>query len=302
MKYFVLSVLVAAVAARPEPPLQAYGPPSVQLAAPVALHSAGPPSPPIPVAAPSLNPAQTYLLSPVGGSHGGGQVVSSYHAAPSGPVSAPGASFHNHGASGGFSQAQSLGGHGGGSSFLIQAQPQVQLQQQQQHHHAPQQQFQALPQQYQAPQLSHHHHHSQSHGLGASFAQAGPAPQQSVVQKHIYVHVPPPETEEQFNSPAQYSGGARQKHYKIIFIKAPSYGGQQFNSPSVYNSPVEEKTLVYVLVKKNEPQLDLASPAVQASHVPSKPEVYFIKYRSSQGAANAAAAAIGGGADRKSVV
>lgn len=105
--------------------------------------------------------------------------------------------------------------------------------------------------------------------------------------------MPPPEPEEQFSSPALAQQQTRQKHYKIIFIKAPSSsGGQSFNSPALYNPP-EEKTLVYVLVKKNEPYLDVASPSLAPAHVPSKPEVYFIKYKSV--AKDVGATAQGGG-------
>lgn len=40
----------------------------------------------------------------------------------------------------------------------------------------------------------------------------------TTVQKHIYVHVPPPEPEE-FRPQRPISVGQAQKHYKIIFIK-----------------------------------------------------------------------------------
>lgn len=56
-------------------------------------------------------------------------------------------------------------------------------------------------------------------GGGGGYVNGGyPASQAAVVQKHIYVHVPPPEHEEpppQRAIPVQQA----QKHYKIIFIK-----------------------------------------------------------------------------------
>lgn len=91
------------------------------------------------------------------------------------------------------------------------------------------------------------------------------------------VHVPPPGDEE---LGSQHPGGQYvppQKHYKIIFIKAPSQPSyarvqQQLATQS------EEKTLVYVLVKKPDtPEEIRALP--QPTHIPSKPEVYFIKYK-----------------------
>lgn len=100
--------------------------------------------------------------------------------------------------------------------------------------------------------------------------------QAAIVQKHIYVHVPPPEQEE-IRSQRPIPVAPAQKHYKIIFIKAPS--------PPSYQAPIipvqpqnEEKTLVYVLVKKPEEQQELIIPTAAPTQ-PSKPEVYFIKYK-----------------------
>ncbi|ENN80438.1 hypothetical protein YQE_03142, partial [Dendroctonus ponderosae] len=104
----------------------------------------------------------------------------------------------------------------------------------------------------------------------------GPPAQSPVVQKHVYVHVPPPEKD--LPKPRKPIAVApAQKHYKIIFIKAPT--------PPTPTAPVipvqpqnEEKTLVYVLVKKPEeaPEITIPTPAPTQ---PSKPEVYFIRYK-----------------------
>ncbi|XP_076265146.1 uncharacterized protein LOC143199251 [Rhynchophorus ferrugineus] len=125
--------------------------------------------------------------------------------------------------------------------------------------------------------------------LGGSAAGLGGGVQ---VQKHIYVHVAPPEPEE-FRTPAAAPGVKATKHYKIIFIKAPSYPSyqQQILQQQALN---EEKTLVYVLVKKPEAPGDITLPAV-ASPPPSKPEVYFIRYKTKSqaaGGANGAAAGV----------
>lgn len=110
-------------------------------------------------------------------------------------------------------------------------------------------------------------------GGGSGF---GGGQQSAIVQKHIYVHVPPPEQEE-IRSQRPIPVAPAQKHYKIIFIKAPS--------PPSYQAPIipvqpqnEEKTLVYVLVKKPEDQQDIIIPTAAPTQ-PSKPEVYFIKYK-----------------------
>lgn len=123
------------------------------------------------------------------------------------------------------------------------------------------------------PQQQQHQHHGLSHG--------GPPQQQGrggvQVTKHVYVHVPPPEPEEQFASQPGPLPPV-QKHYKIIFIKAPSVPTQeQFASAQL--PLTEEKTIVYVLVKKPDEQLNVDS-APLPDHTPSKPEVYFIKYKS----------------------
>ncbi|GLV46342.1 TweedleE [Carabus blaptoides fortunei] len=96
------------------------------------------------------------------------------------------------------------------------------------------------------------------------------------IQKHIYVHVPPPEPEE-FRPQRPIATAAPQKHYKIIFIKAPS--APTPTAPIIPVQPQnEEKTLVYVLVKKPEdaPEISIPTPAPTQ---PSKPEVYFIRYK-----------------------
>ncbi|KAL3276008.1 hypothetical protein HHI36_020739 [Cryptolaemus montrouzieri] len=98
----------------------------------------------------------------------------------------------------------------------------------------------------------------------------------AVVKKHIYVHVPPPEPEE-YRPQRVYPVAPPQKHYKIIFIKAPTPP-----TPTVPSIPVqpqnEEKTLVYVLVKKPEEQPEIHIPQPIPTQ-PTKPEVYFIRYK-----------------------
>lgn len=98
----------------------------------------------------------------------------------------------------------------------------------------------------------------------------------TIVQKHIYVHVPPPEQQE-FRPQRPIQVAAPQKHYKIIFIKAPTAP-----TPTAPVIPLqaqnEEKTLVYVLVKKPEDQPEISIPTAAPTQ-PTKPEVYFIRYK-----------------------
>lgn len=106
----------------------------------------------------------------------------------------------------------------------------------------------------------------------------GPPQQQPVVHKHVYVHVPPPEAPEY--KPPKYIPPAAppQKHYKIVFIKAPTPPTP--TAPALPPLPPqdEEKTLIYVLVKKPEEAPEVVLPT-QAPTQPSKPEVYFIRYK-----------------------
>lgn len=113
------------------------------------------------------------------------------------------------------------------------------------------------------------------------------------MQKHIYVHVPPPEQEDiRVQRPIPVAQA--QKHYKIIFIKAPS--PPQYQAPIIPLQPQnEEKTLVYVLVKKPEEQQDIVIPT-QAPTQPSKPEVYFIKYKTQKESSGGSGYASGSGA------
>ncbi|XP_049303076.1 probable LIM domain-containing serine/threonine-protein kinase DDB_G0286997 [Bactrocera dorsalis] len=116
---------------------------------------------------------------------------------------------------------------------------------------------------------------------GGSF---GPAPS-SLVTKDIYVHVAPEEQEERYQRPVLPPPPPR-KHYRIVFIKAPS------PKPSaaalrINQAPTEEKTIIYVLTRKPDP-LDLEAAYQEAApKQPSKPEVYFIKYRTQEEAQHA---------------
>ncbi|XP_043528846.1 leucine-rich repeat extensin-like protein 3 [Frieseomelitta varia] len=114
----------------------------------------------------------------------------------------------------------------------------------------------------------------------------GPPQQQPVVHKHVYVHVPPPEAPEY--KPPKYIPPAAppQKHYKIVFIKAPTPPTP--TAPALPPLPPqdEEKTLIYVLVKKPEEAPEVVLPT-QAPTQPSKPEVYFIRYKTQKEQQNA---------------
>ncbi|RZC41317.1 DUF243 domain containing protein, partial [Asbolus verrucosus] len=105
----------------------------------------------------------------------------------------------------------------------------------------------------------------------------------TLIRKHIYLHVAPPEPEE-FKQQSHISERQATKHYKIIFIKVPSSPVQTVPSVSL-QSQTEEKTLVYVLVKKPDEPSAISLPTVTSTQ-PTKPEVYFIRYKTRKSTSN----------------
>lgn len=103
--------------------------------------------------------------------------------------------------------------------------------------------------------------------------------QPAQVFKHYYVHAAPEEPERP--KPRQpIVLPPTQKHYKIIFIKAPSTPAQPPQIIPIQQQN-EEKTLVYVLVKKPEEAQNIVLPKLEQK-APTKPEVFFIKYNNKQ--------------------
>lgn len=125
------------------------------------------------------------------------------------------------------------------------------------------------------------------------------------------MHVPPQEAEEEAHHPHTSTPVQQQIHYKIIFIKAPSAPSiSRTQLTQLVQPQTEEKvtfcgdlwlknndhclpnsntnksfyfiqTLVYVLTKKDDSLAELTEniQKAQVPFVPSKPEVYFIKYK-----------------------
>lgn len=99
------------------------------------------------------------------------------------------------------------------------------------------------------------------------------------VTKNVYVHVPPEEPAKIVPSQV-LSLPVPKKHYKIIFIKAPTPPTPV--KQILPEQPQDEhKTLVYVLVKNPEPQPLIDVPIPEPTE-PTKPEVFFIKYKENE--------------------
>lgn len=107
-------------------------------------------------------------------------------------------------------------------------------------------------------------------------------PSHSQVSKDIYVHVPPAEMEA-VEHRQHYVQPPPRKHYRIVFIKAPTRNA----APVQPVQPVEEKTIIYVLTKKADPVELQTILEKQKPLKTNKPEVFFIKYKNNEEAQQA---------------
>jgi Domain of unknown function (DUF243) len=106
------------------------------------------------------------------------------------------------------------------------------------------------------------------------------------ITKHFYVHEAPEEASNVRIEEKEIQVRP-QKHYKIIFIKAPSGGSSYAGSNAAIFPQNEEKTIVYVLSKKPEDVNDAGELPTPPPAVTSKPEVFFVKYKNQQEAEGA---------------
>lgn len=121
---------------------------------------------------------------------------------------------------------------------------------------------------------------SNSYGLPAAYGPPmeaeTPAP---IIHKHVYIHIPPPEPDYGVETTPEVVQPV-QKHYRIIFIKAPTIAAPTAAQMPAIQAVSEEKTIVYVLVKK--PDNSQAPAPTPITTPPSKPEVYFIRYKTEE--------------------
>lgn len=107
---------------------------------------------------------------------------------------------------------------------------------------------------------------------------------QTELSKHLYFFTAP-EEHDLIRPRINYLSGPGKKNVKIIFIKAPSSTiGGPITIPALAQN--EEKTVVYVLVKKQDEEALINVETAQASK-PTKPEVFFIKYKTQKDAEEA---------------
>uniref|UniRef100_T1GL41 DUF243 domain-containing protein n=1 Tax=Megaselia scalaris TaxID=36166 RepID=T1GL41_MEGSC len=140
--------------------------------------------------------------------------------------------------------------------------------------------------QYSAPQASGSHFSgsqlSAPHFGGArEVIQSHEAP---LVTKQFFLHSAP-EERSVFQKTKHIVLGRPQKNYRVVFIKNPSNNNANVHLSAEF-APQEEKTVIYVLSQKDS-ALDIDNIATPAPTQPSKPEVFFIKYKTPEEARHA---------------
>ncbi|XP_017081779.1 uncharacterized protein LOC108115043 [Drosophila eugracilis] len=145
---------------------------------------------------------------------------------------------------------------------------------------------QGLPQQaLLAPEVQHYSSGSQLTQLGGNVGHHS-QPQQQLISKDIYVHVPPADEPEIGYPQSVLPPAPPRKHYRIVFIKTPTPSATK-TALRIKEAPVEEKTIIYVLTKKTDPlDLQTAIEKIAPKQI-SKPEVFFIKYKTQEEAEHA---------------
>lgn len=124
---------------------------------------------------------------------------------------------------------------------------------------------------------------SQGNG-GEKYLPPGPTTVAPIVRKQFYVVSAPEEDDSQIKN-KHLVLGRPQKNYRVVFIKAPSSGAGNVKYSAEFASQ-QEKTVIYVLSKKDN-ELDASDIATPAPTVASKPEVFFIKYKTDEEAQQA---------------
>ncbi|XP_011181902.1 pupal cuticle protein 36 [Zeugodacus cucurbitae] len=123
-------------------------------------------------------------------------------------------------------------------------------------------------------------------GQGGFFGHggAGVQQQQAVVSKRFFIHTAPEDAEEQYQE-KHITVGVPRKNYNVVFIKSPNRS-QKKASIKITPAINEEKTVIYVLNKKTD-GTDIDAQVLEQAPVTTKPEVFFIKYKTAEEAQHA---------------
>ncbi|XP_067626420.1 pupal cuticle protein 36 [Eurosta solidaginis] len=129
--------------------------------------------------------------------------------------------------------------------------------------------------------------HQGGGGAGGFFnhgGTAGHAQQQAIISKRFFIHTAPEDNDEQYQE-KHVTVGVPRKNYNVVFIKSPS---RSHKKASIKITPAvnEEKTVIYVLNKKSDSH-DIDAQVLEQPAVTTKPEVFFIKYKTAEEAQHA---------------
>ncbi|XP_030376381.1 uncharacterized protein LOC115625472 [Scaptodrosophila lebanonensis] len=106
-----------------------------------------------------------------------------------------------------------------------------------------------------------------------------------IVTKNFFIHSAPEESDDEVQDELAQLAQQPRNHYNVLFVKTPA----QTNRAAALNlakTLKQEKTVVYVLAKKTT-AADLQDAIAETPQHINKPEVFFIKYRTPEEAANA---------------
>ncbi|XP_054735906.1 pupal cuticle protein 36 [Anastrepha obliqua] len=123
-------------------------------------------------------------------------------------------------------------------------------------------------------------------GVQQGFFNHGGSQQQqpAVVSKRFFIHTAPEDADEQYQE-KHITVGVPRKNYNVVFIKSPN---RAHKKASIKITPAinEDKTVIYVLNKKTD-GTDIDAQVLEQPAVTTKPEVFFIKYKTAEEAQHA---------------
>lgn len=115
----------------------------------------------------------------------------------------------------------------------------------------------------------------------ASESVAPPPPATPIITKQFYTVSAAEDSQEVQPRTKHLLIGRPSRNYRVIFIKAPS-GHNEAIKYTAELAPQEERTVIYVLSRKqNELEAQDIQPAKQPE-TPSKPDVFFIRYKTNE--------------------
>ncbi|CAD6994335.1 transcription factor SPT20 homolog [Ceratitis capitata] len=110
-------------------------------------------------------------------------------------------------------------------------------------------------------------------------------PKKAIVTKNFFIHSAPDDNEDEIQEELNQLAAQPRKHYNVLFVRTPAQTSKTA-AVNLAKALKEEKTVVYVLSKKTS-AAELQDAIQEAPQHINKPEVFFIKYRTPEEAANA---------------